>query len=349
VAAITNGSTASSGGVDLCTRSGVTGGPLVEGFVAEGTPAPAGSCSSANADCGSPDLFCSTAAPVSQCTCSGGLDTCVSYGQCRTTPCASCNMCLDSMQPYLRQVDTLPAMSDTAAASEVALRFEKFCNDSSSDIAVCRKVSDYVKSAFRGYPGRRAGSVCNMLGRCSSVLNATCRLQPSGVAVNGSLDLCTFEGVAGGRQLADITLSTGEFVCLSVASASWQSASSSPHPLLPALSVQPVTVMKSIAGVQPCSACWGRRTHNNCAFCLLLQAYQKASARRTPTATPPQSATSAVQARSAAATEAWTSAKQWANASPCHPHGKPRPASAAAAASPACKQPSAAASPQTPA
>jgi hypothetical protein len=134
-------------------------------------------------------------------------------------------MCLDSMQPYLRQVDTLPALSDTAAASEVAFRFEKFCNDSSADgssssnAAVCRKVSDYVKSTFRGYPGRRGGSVCNMLGRCSSVLNATCRLQPSGVAVNGSLDLCTFEGVAGGRQLADITLATGKLVCLHAACA----------------------------------------------------------------------------------------------------------------------------------
>jgi hypothetical protein len=134
-------------------------------------------------------------------------------------------MCLDSMQPYLRQMDALPAMSDSAAAFEVAFRFEKFCNDSSSDgssssnAAVCRKVSDYVKSTFRGYPGRRAGSVCNMLGRCSSVLNATCTLQPSGVAVNGSLDLCTSEGVAGGRQLADITLSTGELLCLHVASA----------------------------------------------------------------------------------------------------------------------------------
>jgi hypothetical protein len=216
VEAFANISSAASGGVDLCTRSGVTGGALVDGFVPEGTPAPAGSCSAANADCGSPDLFCSMDAPVTQCTCTGGVDTCVSYGQCRMMPCASCNLCLNNIQPYLRQVDTLPALSDSAAASEVAMRFEKFCNDSSSDgsSAVCRKVSDYVKSAFRGYPGRRAGSICNMLWRCSPALTASCRLQPAGAAVNGSLDLCTFEGIAGGRQLADIMLNAGECSCI---------------------------------------------------------------------------------------------------------------------------------------
>jgi hypothetical protein len=125
-------------------------------------------------------------------------------------------MCLNSMQPYIHQVESLPALSDTAAAVDVAGRFEKFCNDSGADgsttLAVCRKVSDYIKSAFRGYPGRRGGSICSMLGRCPSTLNATCRLQPAGVALNGSLDLCTFEGVAGGRQLADITLSAGECI-----------------------------------------------------------------------------------------------------------------------------------------
>jgi hypothetical protein len=118
--------------------------------------------------------------------------------------------------------------------------------------------------------------------------------------------------------------------------------------LLANLAVLPVIAMK-LGGATTRGARSGRQTNSDYTFCLRLQACQRASARRTLTATPPQNATSAAQARSAAVTEAWTSAKPLANASPCHLLERPHPVSAATAASLACNLPSAASYPQTPA
>lgn len=209
----------------MCTRSGVTGGSLLSGFAAPGTPAPQDSCR-VDADCNSADLYCSTDARDTQevCTCDSGVDACVKYGKYKATPCAVCASCIGQLRPYLRLLDNLPSgLTDTDAAAQVAaLQFETICNASltgtGSAIANtegCRKLADYTRSSFRGYAGRRAGSICSMVGQCTSSLlqDASCQLTSRDTI--GGLNLCTVEGTVSGTQLQDITLTSG--VCYSCA------------------------------------------------------------------------------------------------------------------------------------
>lgn len=205
------------GSIDMCTREGVSGGRLVDKYQPEGTSAPLGSCRPGPAfstDCGNTgDLYCNSDVDNAQelCTCASatGVDTCNTYGKCVATPCSTCQTCLTALQPYLQQLQSLPA--DTTSATDVASTFEAFCSKPSVSLATassCHQVAAYIGTTFRGYAGRRAGVLCSMLGKCRSDL-ANCSLASDGL--NGKLDSCSAQGVAGGAQLADIRTVEGGF------------------------------------------------------------------------------------------------------------------------------------------
>lgn len=202
--------------VDMCTKQGVTGGDTLTNYWPEGTAAPLGSCLK-DTDCGS-DTLCSMASNNTQelCTCSyaTGVDTCVTYGRCMPTPCATCQTCYNAVQSYITQLDGLNA-------TEVASRFEAHCiNNMQPAIkqlteTECRKVAEYIRAPVRGVPqerqgyaGRRPGVLCSMLGQCRSDLPASCSLTSRGRS--GNFDSCTAEGVEGGSPLEGIRTEPGD-------------------------------------------------------------------------------------------------------------------------------------------
>ncbi|KAF8072463.1 olpB [Scenedesmus sp. PABB004] len=196
------------GGVDGCTRSGVSGGARLPGIGPDGAPPPLGACRPGLLACGSADEQCSMAAPTEVCTCAGGVDTCVSYGACVPTPCAACQACLAALQTHVGGVAAeLPAA--TAAPADVAARAAAACAAASLATGEgCAKLASFVSGSYRGYPGRRAGTMCSVLGHCRPALLANCTLSLPGLA-SGALDQCTAEGVAGGAQLLDIATAAG--------------------------------------------------------------------------------------------------------------------------------------------
>jgi hypothetical protein len=123
--------------------------------------------------------------------------------------------CLASASLFTQEIAALPA-EDVSTPKSVAVRLEAFCNTSLAEVSpgigqACRQLSSVVAaSRFRGYAGRRAGSICAALGACMpALLTTSCVLTHEHSILAGRLDLCTQEGIENGTALPDVLPTTG--------------------------------------------------------------------------------------------------------------------------------------------
>jgi hypothetical protein len=208
--------------LDLCTVEGVPSGSQLPGVVLPGT-LPTGGCPiAAAASCGSPDLRCDESNPQQVRSCTGGVDSNTPAGKCVNTTCAICKGCLQAM------LDTFVLPTQFVNGSGLETAFSTACQAlpgaTATQVSKCQQVASSFTAANGAAPeaatmaatlSRRAGALCAALGAdggCSADVDATCRASlvlPSG-RLNGTLDRCTVEGVAGGSLPAGLSPANGE-------------------------------------------------------------------------------------------------------------------------------------------
>ncbi|KAF6254423.1 hypothetical protein COO60DRAFT_1665172 [Scenedesmus sp. NREL 46B-D3] len=210
--------------LDSCAVEGVAAGGDVPGS-SRALALPQDTCDN-DIDCqqADPERMCVRAeAPVSFCTCSvaSGIETCRNIGGCADTPCKSCRLCLQHFQSFVNA----PPFTATTGPDEVAAAFSKACAATNKYSApACESARVGIANSFRGNAGRRAGSICRLLGDCNparlstdcsalqqcSNLQSDCRLKAEAIGVDtSSLDLCSVEGVDGGTALKDVVTVAG--------------------------------------------------------------------------------------------------------------------------------------------
>lgn len=193
--------------LDRCTVQGLNttnGGMLVPG-VSASTQLPFGRCFSKD-NCSAPADTCTPGAQK-LCTCSNGVDSCSSdfLGTCSISQggCSDCQLCLQTVQPFVRQV-----LANAGAVSNWAT----WCKASNATISaqVCDAIRDAFGTDVNKY--RRAGQLCQALQRCSQALatDPPCTLPsiPVGASTSSSdarLDFCSAEGVTGGSVIPGIS------------------------------------------------------------------------------------------------------------------------------------------------
>jgi hypothetical protein len=136
-----------------------------------------------------------------------GRDMCLYADTCSANPCSACQACLDTANLYLN------SLMFTMAVTPIELRepFGQLCKALNVSDALCARVGERIQASAEGNLGRRAGSICSMLGACSRDAIASCSAftapafegRPGNLTTNltGTLDLCTIEGVQGGAPL----------------------------------------------------------------------------------------------------------------------------------------------------
>jgi hypothetical protein len=205
--------------LDLCTVEGVPSGSQVPGVVLPGW-LPEGGCWN-DTTCGSPDLRCDKAGnnSMSLRSCSQGVDSTAMAGRCVATECAVCRQCLQTM------LDSFVLPQRYANASTAAAAFNTTCMSlpgavSSKCVAVAGAVATLSNTTLR----QRAGALCAALGAdggCSAGVVSSSACQASLVVgagrLNGTLDLCSVEGVMGGGLPEDMLPPNGEQACIRVA------------------------------------------------------------------------------------------------------------------------------------
>lgn len=157
--------------LDFCSAEGVTGGRAIPGISATKV-LPVGKCQN-DMQCGSLDLRCDTSSSTSFCYCEGGSDLCLSVGDCRRTPCAVCNDCLD---PANRLTEATRFMQDNAT---VLTALDRWCSTPSlqawAPAATCTEIRARISTSIN--VAKRAGLLCQDLGACNpATLPATCKL-----------------------------------------------------------------------------------------------------------------------------------------------------------------------------
>lgn len=154
---------------DQCTMQGVASGDDVPGFKAAGDALPAGRCDN-DKDCGDTDVMMCKRTPetlASVCTCYKGQDTCRSLGVCVKRPCPGCQDCLKEFVPF---VDSPYTQESTVAGLE--LLFASRCNRSA---VICQAAKVAIVNSYNGNAGRRAGSICRLLGECDQTAMEACK------------------------------------------------------------------------------------------------------------------------------------------------------------------------------
>jgi hypothetical protein len=204
--------------LDLCTVEGVPSGSQLPGVVLPGT-LPAGGCWN-DTSCGSPDLRCDQTGSQQVRSCSGGVDSTTPAGKCVNTTCAICKGCLQTM------LDTFVLPKQYVNGTELATAFRSACQALyGATPAACDQVAQGFTSnsatpeavTTAATLARRAGALCAALGAaggCSADVDASCRASlalPTG-RLNGTLDKCTVEGVAGGNLPGGLS-ANGEQSC----------------------------------------------------------------------------------------------------------------------------------------
>jgi hypothetical protein len=203
--------------------------------------APAPYCLS-DTDCAA-TAQCDTKNTTNFFTCSGGLDSVISYGRCTPKPVAPtgtaqqlCSLCLDTMRP---PVDVAAASASLDAAT-LAPRFYSACAGAGYALAACSRVQAAIAVSNGGNLARRAGALCMRLGACSSAgYSVTANLsalapaapvvsapvvadnstnttvatpaEPAVRTITGAADACTIEGIRGGTKVPNTFLLTGGF------------------------------------------------------------------------------------------------------------------------------------------
>lgn len=170
--------TLAPGSLDACAVEGVATGSDVPG-TSRILALPKDTCDN-DADCQQtdPERMCVRAeTPVPFCTCSvsSGLETCRNIGGCADTPCKSCRVCLQSFQSFV----TTPSYAATASPDEIAAAFSTACAATNKySASACESARVGIASSFRGNAGRRAGSICRLMGDCMPAkIPADCRCE----------------------------------------------------------------------------------------------------------------------------------------------------------------------------
>lgn len=152
---------------DQCKVQGVAGGNDVPGSLTVTTgqpPLPTGRCDN-DADC-TTGLRCNKApevlAPV--CTCYKGQETCRSLGVCVKKPCPGCSECLNEFASWTN-LDT----TQQSTPNDLVGLFQARCNRSA---VVCQAARTAIINSYNSNAGRRAGSICRLLGECNATAMA---------------------------------------------------------------------------------------------------------------------------------------------------------------------------------
>lgn len=136
--------------------------------------------------------------PGSTCECGAdGVDTCKKYSRCDKTPCKVCSDCLASAANF-----TL-AQEFNQDFTAVKAAFTSWCLGAKYTEQVCADVLADQRATLNGL--KRAGLLCHLLDECSTTAySGSCALKPTSLinATDGTVNLCTIEGVAAGRDLA---------------------------------------------------------------------------------------------------------------------------------------------------
>lgn len=131
--------------------------------------------------------------------------------------CDTCSACINQFAGATRKCLVL-----AGSASDIAKGIGAFCRSTNRTDSSCEALQAYINATAAGRAGLRAGAVCQVLkecildsnvtstrpGSCSSPSAQTTNLQ--GQPVNGSVDLCTVQGVATGDLIPGFTKTMGE-------------------------------------------------------------------------------------------------------------------------------------------
>lgn len=180
---------------DKCTLEGVSDGDLPPGVRPVGFK-PLGTCFNSS-DC-SAGYDCKKTDNKAICSCdpSTGSDTCNALGSCVMQPCKACEVCVQAMQLF-------PDIAkDTTKASEVADKFRSFCAGTGRSPLACEAAATDIAGSVNGNLGRRVGALCRSLAECTDQASNCSVASVSGQPAQ-LLDLCSVEGVKGGKPVPD--------------------------------------------------------------------------------------------------------------------------------------------------
>jgi hypothetical protein len=159
---------------------------------------PKGNCLNTTHCSNQVDFLCDkTTFPNQQwCTCWGGVTECVTRGNCKFTPCKTCQVCLTQVQQLL----TNAACVAEQDAATVAGLFNNQCkNVWNKTVTACANAAAAIEASKAGNTGKRGGLICQLLGECTDVANfePTCSLSSIGSTAvpAGNFSLCTTQGV----------------------------------------------------------------------------------------------------------------------------------------------------------
>lgn len=190
---------------DKCMLEGVSDGELPPGVRPAGFK-PLGTCFN-NTDCSSGFDCITTDKTICSCEPATGTDSCRLLGSCVMQPCKACEVCVQAMQLFPEIV------KGVTRADDVAVQFRSFCAGTGHDPLACAATAAAISSSFAGHVGRRLGAICRSLAECSDRVPADCNI----TAVQGGTpqrpNLCTVEGVAGGKD-PDILLPAPTGSCM---------------------------------------------------------------------------------------------------------------------------------------
>lgn len=147
----------------LCKLEGVADGKDLLGIksVKDGVPDLESGWCDQDSDCQGTDQMCDKTTTAPFCTCYRGVDRCRNIGKCVLKPCPSCSKCLTDFQAFVTSAAGMTTASNISAA------FEAECNtkrNASSDM--CASAALSIRNSYKGNAGRRAGSICRLLGEC---------------------------------------------------------------------------------------------------------------------------------------------------------------------------------------
>lgn len=162
-----------AGKLDACSMEGVANGADVPG-TSRKLQLPTDTCDK-DADCQATDAEreCRRDSPVPFCTCSDGIERCRDIGGCADTACKSCRVCIQAFQSFADQHSGSSASPDVIASD-----FAAICGAAPLDKykQMCESAKIGIANSFKGNAGKRAGSICHLLGECNPAsLPASCR------------------------------------------------------------------------------------------------------------------------------------------------------------------------------
>lgn len=183
---------------DKCSLEGVSDGDLPPGVRPAGFR-PLGTCFNSS-DC-TIGFDCKMTDDKTICSCdpATGSDTCRALGSCVMQPCKACEVCVQAMQVFPDIV------KDTTRAEVIADRFKTFCTGTGRSPLACEATAAAITSSVAGSVGRRVASLCVSLAECQVQATPPCQVAATPTGTAQALDMCTVEGVFGGKAVADIS------------------------------------------------------------------------------------------------------------------------------------------------